>query len=193
MKTSASKTVARPNQPERIARPASADARQRDIATMKITGRIPAAVTGALASVWFGVFVLLSSGGFVAASLSGMAFQQDALVYGFSMLSLHWGMRLLVQQSRLRRLQWAIWHMKGGILDKIDENRRLYDLLRREAPGFLNTHPGLGYQFDCHDNYLSSLADRVAKPLGLTSPFKPIPKPWPEVIQPCPMPKNDGQ
>lgn len=59
------------------------------------------------------------------------------------------------------KVQKIIQHCEGGIYKRIDENRELLELIKREAPDFLRTHSWVKYWIKSQDEFLTTLADAV--------------------------------
>lgn len=86
----------------------------------------------------------------------------------------------------LRKVQWILGRNSGGIFKRLDENRELLELLRKQAPAFVASHPWVENWLESQDQFLSELAAQV--PLNdvlfrATPPDHPghqFPRPWPE-------------
>lgn len=66
----------------------------------------------------------------------------------------------------------------GGLLKRIDENRELLELLQKEAPEFVSSHPWLIGWMESNDQFFTQL-DAIlgtAKPQHLPTNY---PRPWP--------------
>lgn len=72
----------------------------------------------------------------------------------------------------------------GGVHKRIDENRELLELLRREAPDFLEKHREVVGWLQAHDEFFVDLASAVKLEEGRflaqaqTQPER-FPRPWP--------------
>lgn len=72
----------------------------------------------------------------------------------------------------------AVKSIGGGVHKRLDENRELYQLLQRDAPEFLETHPWVANWFQSEDEFCRALIDAIPEnQSGLFSncPVRPIP------------------
>jgi len=71
------------------------------------------------------------------------------------------------------------WY-EGGIFKRIDENRELVELLRRDAPQFLEKNSWVEGWLLSHDNFLFKIAEvaQVVDPPRLRQ--TPFPRPYPQ-------------
>ncbi len=77
--------------------------------------------------------------------------------------------------------------MGGGVYKRIDENRELMELLRREAPDLVATHPEIVHWLQAHDDFFCGLEAALAPKDVQFSPRPPLPgsgipgfpRPWP--------------
>ena len=72
----------------------------------------------------------------------------------------------------------------GGIYKRIDENRELLELLRREAPEFLTKQPWVVNWLESQDGFLCDLESAVPLadvqcPKQVSSTSRSFPRPWP--------------
>lgn len=72
----------------------------------------------------------------------------------------------------------------GGIYKRIDENRELLELLQREAPSLLATHPEAVSWLDSQDGFLRDIQavvplTEVQFPQRVSPSGKSFPRPWP--------------
>ncbi|WP_350357279.1 hypothetical protein [Paraburkholderia fungorum] len=66
---------------------------------------------------------------------------------------------------------------QAGVFKRIDENRELLELLKREAPALMAKCPWVEAWIASQDEFLSDLADAAAVASPLSS--VPYPRPWP--------------
>ena len=92
-----------------------------------------------------------------------------------------WNRRVVAEVRRI--LGWS----GGGVHKRIDENRELLELLRDNAPEFVQEHPWIVNWLQSQDEFLSELASAVPIMEGrflaqTRNPVGVFPRPWPAEI-----------
>lgn len=80
------------------------------------------------------------------------------------------------------RIDWVIANVGRGVHKRIDENRELLQLLRLEAPWFIEQHPWVEGWLKSHDDFFCELeaASGAKNPIdGRAKGAREYPRPWP--------------
>ncbi|MCL6562177.1 MAG: hypothetical protein K6U87_04135 [Firmicutes bacterium] len=77
---------------------------------------------------------------------------------------------------------------QGGIYKRIDEVRELFELLKRDDPAFLATHPWVAGWLQSTDDFLVGLAERLDADRRLPMMFPHRDSTWPGGPFPRPRP-----
>lgn len=86
-----------------------------------------------------------------------------------------------------KRISGILGWMGGGVYKRIDENRELMELLRREAPDLVAKHPEIEHWLQDHDDFLCEL-EAAMPPKDVQfehrqqtpgSNYPGFPRPWP--------------
>lgn len=87
----------------------------------------------------------------------------------------------------LQNLKRILGWMSGGVYKRIDENRELMELLRREAPDLVAKHPEIVHWLQAHDDFFCEL-EAAMPPKDVQfgprrqmpgSDYPGFPRPWP--------------
>lgn len=78
------------------------------------------------------------------------------------------------------KLRNTIAHTEGGIVKRIDENRELLELLQKEAPKLLESHPWIEGWIISHDKFFTELKNAEKNPdVHFSERPNIFPRPWP--------------
>lgn len=96
-------------------------------------------------------------------------------------------MMLFGRLKALQRINGILGWMGGGVYKRIDENRELLELLRREVPDLVANHPEIVHWLQAHDDFFCGLETAMApkdaqfhpRPQNLDGRDSGFPRPWP--------------
>ena len=87
---------------------------------------------------------------------------------------------------KTKSTDWVIANVGRGVHKRIDENRELLQLLRQEAPEFMENHPWVEGWIKSHDDFFCEL--EIAS--GAENPHGPRPRDTREYPRPWPAPSS---
>jgi hypothetical protein len=91
----------------------------------------------------------------------------------------------------VKNFKWILERHSGGVFKRIDENRELLELLRKDAPELLTKQPWIESWLRSQDDFLNELAAQVPlahaqfAPTPLGYPGHQFPRPLPALVKPC--------